>query len=134
MADQWSWRDKEDPDTAGNGVFESREAALEDAKRHVHEYVLSEPVTIELGKVEWIDSADYVHIDMDDLLVDMDELAVDDGWFVDFDIFSVDKLSQKKARDDLREVLIAWAKKYVECDLWRLVEEVEEVVIGASVS
>jgi len=99
---------------AAQGPFDSKEAAIEDAK----DYYDGE-ATIYVGTCKYADPLDYLP-DVESLLEQMDENAFDNdfAWYDNGDIFYCTETS-KKAEEGLRR----WAKKYLRAEkIWTLVE------------
>ena len=126
---KWGWL--QDGGEHCEGPFDTREAAIEDARQNLRDNEVAEE-TIILGRCRFADPGVHM-LDVDDIAEQMEQNAYDNDYgFWDDEIFEVtcpnegvthDHKACIKKRD---EELVAWARRWFRSSVWTL-DEVERV-------
>ena len=126
--EEWAWMIA-DPDTdEAHGLFDSRDAAIENARKYLdpeHDSV------IVVGQVEHIDPREWICRNLEDTLEDAENQAADNDWGDGCDdLFDIEG-DRKEAAKELADVLEAWTSKWVTGLKWRLTDEGDHVELPA---
>lgn len=120
---KWGWAYHEE----AHGLFDSKEEAVQDA---LYELGPDTEIEVDIGRCKLADPTDYLKTDVDDLLEELDQQAGDNDFsFAEDEIFEIEDKDKEEAQKELKEVMSAWAKKYVHTKMW-ILEDTEEVIIG----
>jgi len=126
-APQWAWA--EDTNDHAEGLFDSRQEAIDDVQQWVNENATG-PVKVRVAMVHFADPKGDLYFDVDEMLERMDGVAVDNDFsWCESEIYYVqdpvthkgvmhDSPEYRQADEELREVLWQWAKKWITSDKW----------------